>query len=159
VWNLPQGREGWVYAVGNPILWWSAALVSLAALFWVPVRWLWALRAGWAHPLRHAATMSPTAAAIAMSAVLPAATYAGFFTVHRVTFLFYMALVVPLLALPLAGALDAAWRRSVAWRTMAIVVVLAVLAAFLYYYPVASGVPIAPSRFHQIMRTVPWMSE
>lgn len=159
IWGLPDGKEGWVYAVGNPVLWWLGAAVALAALLWVPLRWLLALRAGWAHPLSHAGTLSHTQQAIAMTALLPATAYAGFFLVDRVTFLFYMTLIVPLLCLPLAGYLASLWTRGWGERAAAAVVVLAVLAGFLYYHPVAAGLPIEPERFHRIMDTVPWMRE
>jgi dolichyl-phosphate-mannose--protein O-mannosyl transferase len=159
IWGLPGGKEGWVYAVGNPILWWLGAAVALVALLWVPVRWVLALRAGWAHPLRHARTMSPTGQAIAVTALLPAFAYGGFFLVDRVTFLFYMTLIVPLLCVPLAGALDALWRRRIGGRLAVAGVAVAVLAGFLFYHPVAAGIPIMPERFHDIMGTWPWMDE
>src|SRR5205085_1298587 len=90
VWGLPGNKEGWVFAIGNPILWWVAGAVALGCLLWVPLRWLLALRAGWERPLQHLRTLSPTAQAAAVSALLPLFAYAGFFTVHRVTFIFYM---------------------------------------------------------------------
>lgn len=159
VWGLPDGKEGWVYAVGNPVLWWMGAAVVLAALLWVPLRWLMALRAGWEHPLRHAGTLSPTGQAIAVTALLPAAAYAGFFLVDRVTFLFYMTLIVPLLCVPLAGYLTSVWNRGIGERISVALAVLAILAAFVYYHPVASSTPLDPERFKQIMRTLPWMQE
>ena len=159
IWGLPEGKEGWVYAVGNPILWWIGAAVAAAALLWVPVRWVFALRAGWAHPLRHAATLSRAGQAIAVTALLPAFAYAGFFLVDRVTFLFYMTLIVPLLCVPLAGALDGLWRQGVGGKALTALVALAVLAGFVYYHPVAAGIPMMPEQFHEIMRRVQWMEE
>ena len=159
IWNLPGGKEGWVYAVGNPVLWWIGGAVALGALLWVPVRWVAALRSGQQSPLRHALAASPLGQAIAVSALLPAVAYAGFFTVNRVTFLFYMTLVIPLLCLPLAGTLEALWRRGSVARGVAIAALLACLAGFLYYYPVASSLPMLPADFHRIMHTIPWMSE
>ena len=159
IWGLPDGKEGWVYAVGNPLLWWLGALVALGAVLSVPLRWLLALRAGWAHPLRHARTLSPTRQALAMTALLPLAAYAGFFLVDRVTFLFYMTLVVPLLCLPLAGYLASVWEQGVGGKATVAVLVLAILASFVYYHPVAASIPIDPERFHRIMGTLPWMQE
>jgi dolichol-phosphate mannosyltransferase len=159
VWGLAGGKEGWVYAVGNPVLWWLGGAVALGALLRVPVRWLWGLRAGWDNPLRTAASLSPRAQAITVASLLPAITYLGFFTVDRVTFLFYMTLVVPLLALPLAGAFDALWRRGGDGKVACALLLGAILAGFLWYFPVAASQPILPDRFHEIMRAVPWMQE
>ncbi|MHB1262384.1 MAG: hypothetical protein ACYC2H_11795, partial [Thermoplasmatota archaeon] len=279
VWGLPDGKEGWVYAVGNPVLWWLGAAVALGAFLWASAflvagwrpRWLvgaalmalrglaasvlgvllllegsavafidgtggaaadlfglglaillWAACIGalayfvfknreWARissailagigvglslillftgrssqfavgglvadllmlivlmapdrvsqgrwPVLEFRSLSATSQAIAVTALLPAAAYAGFFLVDRVTFLFYMTLIVPLLCLPLAGYLASLWTRGWGERAAAAFVVLIVLAAFVYYHPVASGLPIDPERFHRIMGTVPWMSE
>jgi dolichyl-phosphate-mannose--protein O-mannosyl transferase len=159
VWGLSGGKEGWVYAVGNPVLWWLAGAVALGALLWIPVRWLWKLRSGEPNPLKSAASLSPRYQAIAIASLLPAIAYAGFFVVDRVTFLFYMTLVVPLLALPLAGALDSLWRRGWDGKAATAVLLGAVLAGFLWYFPVAASQPIQPDRFHEIMRLVPWMQE
>jgi dolichol-phosphate mannosyltransferase len=159
VWGLPEGKEGWVYAVGNPVLWWLAAAVAVGALLWVPVRWLWGLRTGQANPLASAASLSPRAQGIAMASLLPAIAYAGFFLVDRVTFLFYMTLVVPLLALPLAGVLDWLWQRGENGKIACAFLLGAVLAGFLWYIPVAAGEPISRDRFHDIMATLPWMQE
>jgi dolichol-phosphate mannosyltransferase len=160
VWGLEGGKEGWVYAVGNPLLWWFGAAVALAALLWVPTRWVIALlRTGWVNPLRHVGALTPTMQAVTISALLPVTAYAGFFLVDRVTFLFYMTLIVPLLCLPLAGALDAWWRRGVGAKVTVSAIVALVLAGFLYYHPVAASMPISPERFHDIMGTLPWMSE
>jgi dolichol-phosphate mannosyltransferase len=159
VWGLEGGKEGWVYAVGNPALWWLAGGVVLWALLRVPVRWLWGLRNGEANPLKSAASLSPRAQAIAMAALLPAITYLGFFLVDRVTFLFYMTLIVPLLALPLAGFLDWLWRRDWDGKVACALLMAAIVAGFLWYFPVAASQPITPERFHEIMRLVPWMQE
>lgn len=279
IWGLPDGKEGWVYAVGNPVLWWLGAAVALAALMWVPARlvagwrprWLlgaalmalrglaaatlaavllvegsavafidgsggdaatafglglgillWAVCVGalaflvyrrleWARvasailsgvgvalsllllfqgrssafalgglaadllllvllmapdrrsdarrPFLEFRSLSPAQQALAVAALLPAAAYAGFFLVDRVTFLFYMTLIVPLLCLPLAGYLASAWSRGPNERVTVAIAVLAVLAAFVYYHPVAASVPIDPAHFHRIMGTVPWMQE
>lgn len=158
VWGLPGDKEGWVYAVGNPALWWIAGAVALAALLYVPVRWLWALRAGWAHPIRHVGTLTPRAQAIVLTSLLAAVAYGGFFLVDRATFVFYMTLIVPLLCLPLAGALDGLWQRGAGQRVAAGAVVLAVLAGFLWYHPVAASLPVSCERYLQIMDLLPWMA-
>ncbi|MEA3137467.1 MAG: hypothetical protein QOC71_1748, partial [Thermoplasmata archaeon] len=61
--------------------------------------------------------------------------------------------------LPLAGYLASLWSRGVGERVTVAIAILAVLAGFVYYHPVAASIPIDPDEFHRIMRTIPWMEE
>lgn len=158
VWGLEGGKEGWVYAIGNPALWWIAAAVAAVALLYVPVRWLLGLRAGKDQPMAAASAVSPRAKAVAITALLPAFAYAGFFLVDRVTFLFYMTLITPLLCLPLAGVLDALWQKGIGARVAVVAVLGVVLAGFLAYFPVASAQPVTCEHYLWIMDLLPWMA-
>lgn len=157
VWSLPGGKEGWVYAIGNPALWWIAAVVILGALLTVPLRWVWALRAGWEHPVRHASTLSPRGQAIVVTALLPAFAYGGFFLVDRATFLFYMALIVPLLTIPLAGFLDDLWQRGRPQRLVVAAALAAILLGFVVYYPLAATVPMTCEQYLDVFDILPYM--
>lgn len=157
VWGFADGKEGWVYAMGNPLLWWSFSLASVGVLVAIAIRWGQTLRQGWSSPLRWFRTLPVATQATFLTAVLAVATYGAFFLVDRVTFLFYMTLVVPLACLPLAGVLDAAWRAGTLGRIAAAAVLLGVLAGALIYLPVVSGDRITPSHFHDIMGWIPWL--
>jgi putative flippase GtrA/predicted membrane-bound dolichyl-phosphate-mannose-protein mannosyltransferase len=154
VWNLPGGLEGWVYAVGNPPLWWLGAAVALAAMVGVGARWVWYRSGDEVRP-----PMDPVLETVAVVALLPAMAYAGFFLVDRATFLFYMTLVVPLLCLPLAGAMAWAWGQGRWPRVAVVAAVVLVAAGFAWYYPVASSLPITEAHHQHIMDTLPWMRE
>lgn len=157
VWGFDDRREGWVFAIGNPVLWWFAATAILGALGTAFTRWLLALRDGWIGPLAHFRGEPRILQASVIATFLPLVTYAAFFLVDRVTFLFYMTLVVPLLCLPLAGVLGDAWARGTGWRIGVVGVMLAVAAAFVWYYPVASAWRITPEWYDRIMTALPWM--
>lgn len=163
VWGLPDGKEGWVYSIGNPALWWIAAVVVVGALLAVPLRWLWRLRGSEPRTALGVTTtvkvvpMSPRAQAIILTSLLPAVAYGGFFLVDRATFLFYMALVVPLLCLPLAGALDALWRRGLPARLVVAGALAAILIGFVVYYPLVVAAPLSCEQYQDIMDLLPWM--
>lgn len=159
IWGLPGGVEGWVYAIGNPLLWWSFSAASVLTLAAAPVAWLVALVRTGVGPLAYFRTRPRDVQAAVLAAVLAVSTYGFFFLVDRVTFVFYMTLVVPLGCLALAGALHHLWQRGFAGRLAVAAVVAGVLASALYYLPVASGEPIQPEHFHDIMSKVPWMRE
>ncbi len=159
VWGFADGKEGWVYALGNPLLWAAFSLAVVGVLVAVVARWGLALRHGWSNPLRFFAGLPRDTQATAVTALLAGSSYGFFFLVERVTFLFYMTLVVPIACLPLAGVLQAAWRRGAAGRIVVAAVLVAILAAMVHYLPVVAAEPITPARFQAIMDRLPWMRE
>lgn len=96
--------------------------------------------------------------AVVAAALLFLFTYGGFFLTGRVQFLFYMPLVVPTLAVLLAGGLTWLWRRAPAAGSVAVVVVFALAAAvFAHYFPVLHGMRISEAELDRIWSLVPWM--
>lgn len=157
MWNVAgvPGLNRYIYAVGNPILWWSAAAAALVAFFAMVGR---AFNRGPGSPWRALWRSTPQDQTLFITAVLPIMCYAGFLGLTREAFLFYMTIVVPLLALSLAVALWWLWERgSAAGRTACAVIVLAVVAAFLHYYPITVAADVHETRFRTIMDAVPWM--
>ncbi len=150
------GREAFIYALGNPVVWWltSAAIVTALGM-WA----IWVL-AGIGSQGGLWASMRAVpfiVQALAVAAIVPAVGYGAFFALSRVTFLFYMTLLVPFMAIPLGGGLGWLWRRSW-WGPNIVAVTLALtLAGFLWYYPVLSAQPVGVDRYLEIMRLVPWM--
>ncbi len=159
VWGFSDGKEGWVYAVGNPILWWSFSVASVMAVVVAAAAWIKARATAAIGPFAHFAAQPRDVQATVLAAILAITSYGFFFLVDRVTFLFYMTLVVPVGCLALAGVLHLMWQRSVVDRIVVAVVVVAVLASCLYYLPVASADRITPEHFRRIMETVPWMQQ
>lgn len=159
VWGFADGKEGWVYAIGNPLLWWSFSAAVLAVVAWSPIAWMRERARTGIGPLAMLRDRPLATQALLVTALLAGSTYGFFFLVDRVTFIFYMTIVVPLGCLSLAGVLAHIWQRGVVGRIFTAIVVVAILAAALYYLPVASADRITPEHFHRIMRTVPWMRE
>lgn len=159
VWGFADGKEGWAYAIGNPLLWWSFSLAAVGAVVALVVRWGLALRRGWSNPLTYFRNLPLATQATFMTALLALSAYGFFFLVDRVTFLFYMTLVVPLACLPLAGVLNAAWQRGALGRIATATVLLVILAGMLYFLPVVSADRIAPSHFAEIMDRFPWIRQ
>lgn len=161
VWGFGDGTEGWVFAVGNPVLWWTFSAAAVLGIL-TPI-------AGWLRVrLQEGSSVGPFAwfrqqpmdfQGAVLAAVLAVSTYGFFFLPDRVTFLFYMTLVVPLGCLALAGVLHLMWQRTWADRAMVAVIVVAVLVGCLFYLPVASAERITCPHFHRIMDLVPWMDD
>ncbi len=147
------GVNRYIYGIGNPVVWWTSLLVAavgvVAGAAFLVLRWKRTPEAGgrWTVP------------PILVAALLPLLAYGGFFALARATFLFYMAIVLPFLVLPLAGTLGWLWRRGAVGRTAAAAFGLVALAAFLHYYPVLMAEPVSTGRYHDILGTVPWMRE
>ena len=131
--RVEQGNAGEIIALGNPVLWWLslAALVPLAIGAWKRDRRAWFIIAFWA------------------------VQFVPWLIVSRPVFFFYMVPVVPFLALAVAYAVRwidevrerRALRRGRPLRETAttpgavvgaVIAVLAV-AAFVYFYPVLTG--------------------
>ncbi len=159
VWGFGDGTEGWVFAVGNPILWWAASLATVLAVLVPIVAWGFAFHDDRIGPLRWFASLRRDTQAAVLAAVLAGSTYGFFFLPDRVTFLFYMTLVVPVACLSLAGVLHLLWRHGWWTRPVVAVVLVGVLAAALFYLPVASGEHIPCERYREVMDLIPWMRD
>jgi dolichol-phosphate mannosyltransferase len=148
----------YVYAVGNPVIWWGGAVAVMAVLAPYLYRTAVGLVRGDGGAIRALRDMHAWQAVI-MASLVPMTVYLVFFIPQRAMYLFYMTLLVPLLALPLAGALMVLWRRGgAASRLVVVLVVLFALAAFSHYYPVVHPVPITEEHYGLIMQdTLPWM--
>lgn len=159
VWGFGDGKEGWVYAIGNPLLWWSFSVAAVGSVVVAFATWVRARMSTPVGPLAHFASLPRDVQGTVLAAILALSTYGFFFLVDRVTFLFYMTLIVPLGCLALAGVLHLMWQRSWGDRAVAAVVIVGILAACLFYLPVASADRITPEHFQRIMRMVPWMEQ
>jgi dolichol-phosphate mannosyltransferase len=177
---------GYIYAIGNPLLWWAAATAILYTFIDMVGDAIVSWNRTGMSPLRHFGAMPRIRQAMAVAALFPITAYCAFFALQRTTFLFYMTLVVPLFAIVLAGALAYAWSRGRAGRALVVVLCAGIGAAFLWYLPLSLYIPIprdgfswtsypydldllglrlqgefrypAPG-FHTILRLVPWMRE
>lgn len=168
VWGFPDGKEGWVFAVGNPVLWWTFSAAAVLLLVGNLGGWLMARIRGARAAASGMAGVGPFAWFRAqpmdtqgafLAALLAVSTYGFFFLPDRVTFLFYMTLVVPLGCLALAGLLHLMWQRGWADRAVVALVVVGVLASCLFYLPVASAEHITCGQYDRIMDLVPWMAD
>ena len=177
---------GYIYAIGNPVLWWGAATAILYAFIDFVGDALVSWRRTGMSPLRYFGGMPRVRQAMLLAALFPVTAYSAFFLLQRTTFLFYMTLVVPFFAVMLGGALAYAWSRGWHGRLVVFVTCGLALAAFLWYLPLSLYIPIprqgfawlpqpydfellglrfqgefrypAPG-FHDILRLVPWMRE
>jgi dolichyl-phosphate-mannose--protein O-mannosyl transferase len=99
----------YIYAIGNPLLWWSACLATVAIVAAVLVRVARNLAARIPTPFQ---SLPRHTQALLMAALFPVFTFGGFAILGqgpRTLFIFYMTLVVPFFALTLAGALAHLW--------------------------------------------------
>ncbi|HUR60878.1 MAG TPA: glycosyltransferase [Candidatus Thermoplasmatota archaeon] len=150
----------YIYAIGNPFLWWAASLATLSIIGAVLYRVARDLVRRVPRPFT---SMPRSTQALLVAALFPLATFGGFVLLGqgpRTMFIFYMTPVVPFFALVLAGALAWLWHRGqVAVRAGVAVVCAVVLAGFLLYFPVSIYIEIPRSWFHFIMHFLPWMQE
>lgn len=159
-WGIgPDDKVRYIYSIGNPVMWWSAAAAVLAPLG--RPAWLLVRRGGERGDLRAWwSALGRTAHAAILASALVVGTYGSFFLLARDTFLFYMTVVVPTLAIALAGGLTHAFRSGAGWRRALLPVTLAlVLAAYLWYYPVTAGTVITQERLDAIFDLLPWMGK
>lgn len=159
MWNVAsiEGLNRYIYAVGNPVLWWAAAsaVIAIGAGYLLSVRRTQRAGAG----LWNAMAYQPAwLQRLGIAALLPALTYAGFLALSRETFMFYTTILVPLLAIPLAGLMVLMWNSGrMVGRIGVPVLLMAIVAAFLHYYPITAGIDLRAERFDHIIDTIPWM--
>lgn len=119
-------ERAFIYANGNPLLYWPMAVAAA----WVAIEW-WGRR---------------TAAAVVL--------VVGFFGLWlpwalspRGTFIYHFLPAVPLGCVALAVVAVEGWRRG-GWRRLAAAAwVLAAVAAFAFWYPLQAAVPLSPEQF------------
>jgi dolichyl-phosphate-mannose--protein O-mannosyl transferase len=124
-----------LYAGGNPLLEW----LFLPAVAWLAVRFARERRRGLAPLL------------------------IGFFgqwlpwaLVPRIAFAYHFLPAVPWGALAVGAGLAWLWRRGPRWRMVAAAYVLLVVGAFLFFYPIWSGVPLERPAFEHRLWLASW---
>lgn len=139
-----------VLALGNPILWWGGTL----ALIWLFGSLIQKL-------IRRQDAFSESIISAGF-----AATYLPWFAyLSRTTFNFYTVIIAPFIALTCAWAIRELNKRAVeaGGRARAViyggigVFVLATLLAFIFFYPVWSGLPIPRDNWRQRMWFQSWV--
>ncbi len=149
-------KVAYIYAIGNPIIWWGGALAALAPFArpaWLTVRpggkkgdlSLW-----WNDIGAHGQ-------AWIMAATLTLSTYAAFFLLQRQTFIFYMVAVIPLLALSLTGAVMQFWRRGGWWQTAPVAILAAAFWFYMLYRPIIMAEVIQRGALEDILGVLPWL--
>ncbi|MEK6986095.1 MAG: glycosyltransferase [Candidatus Thermoplasmatota archaeon] len=152
--------RSYIYAIGNPTVWWFGSLVAVGALVWFLASYAWACAARLQGPLRHFGGLPRWRQATLVTGLFPILVYGSFFALARSTFIFYMTLVVPFLALALAGVVDKLWHHPVRGARAAVVALLAaVVFCFFWFVPLALYIPIPRDYFHLLFKLVPWMNE
>lgn len=173
----------YIYAVGNPILWWAAALAIAIVLLAFVVSYLLSLARHPASPVSFFAGLPRAKQALLVTALVPLLGYLCFFLLQRTTYIFYMTLIVPFFAILLAGALAYLWSFAGRLPKAATVAVLVLVGlAFLWFFQVSIYMPIprdnsvldmlsgqgwprAPGTdihypalgFNDVMQAIPWM--
>lgn len=132
---LPPGMVAEILGIGNPAIWWMA-LLAYPLLAWDAFR-----RRTWA--------------AIAIGVML-AAQYVPWLVASRPLFLFYMTPVVPFIALALAYGADRVRAHPLLRWVPAAVAGLATV-AFLFWYPVWSGMELPEDSWRLRMWTERWI--
>ena len=129
------GRYREILALGNPLVWWTGG-VALGAL---AVRWA---RAGFDH-LRP----EPVIIAAALATYAPWLFLSGS---RNETFIWYLLPTIPFLCLGLGEV--AAWMwRTVPGRVAATAFGVAVIASFVFYFPLLTALPLSPADWRSRM--------
>ncbi len=140
VWYYVDERRresAFVFANGNPLLYWPIAV----AVAWVAIDW-WGRRS--------------TALLILLI---------GFFGQWlpwafspRGTFIYHFLPAVPLGCIALAVVLTGAWRQGGVSRIAAVSYTLAVIATFVWFYPLYTAIPVSPEQVDLRMWLASWRS-
>lgn len=125
------GRYREILAVGNPVVWWPAALALVGlAVAWARSRW---------SLLRP----EPIVLAAALATFAPWLILAG--NRHQV-FIWYLLPTVPFLCLALGLVAAWAW-RTLAGRAAGALFAGAVIGSFAFYFPLATALPLTPDNW------------
>ncbi|HEU4792909.1 MAG TPA: phospholipid carrier-dependent glycosyltransferase [Nitrolancea sp.] len=124
--NNAGGMVSNIYANGNPILFWT----FIPSLIWVTIRWWRTQR-------------------LALLILL-----IGFFgqwlpwaLSPRIAFIYHYLLVVPFGCLALAVVVGEIWGKGGSWRFVSGGIVAMVVAAFIFFFPIYSAIPLTPDQF------------
>jgi dolichyl-phosphate-mannose-protein mannosyltransferase len=128
-WGLLGGSVRGLVAVGNPLLWWGA-LVSLVALTIAAIR--------------------RRSRLLGMHVVLVACLYVPWLATDRTSYIYYMAPVVPLLAVALARGLSLLRPR------LAIAYAVATAAPTALWLPFLVSIPVPYAYYHAVMLLPAW---
>lgn len=122
--------------LGNPILWWLGLVAVLFAI-WV------------------ALFRGEFGAQFALLAVV--LHYLPFALISRATFLYHFMGALPFMIMLVALMVNRLWRAGGFWREISAVMVLAIILAAVYFYPIWTGLPIPQGAFYQRMWLSSWI--
>lgn len=160
--DLPNNMVGKQWSVGNPLLWWSGTLAAVA----VVGRVLWRffterarhfMRFDFIDHLVYYPFWFTRDLSLLVGALFLFVTYLPWFIIQRVTFNFYMMVVIPSFAIIAAGLLSENWEKGGFPRLLSILYGILAVAVFAFYYPVVSGVPISRTQYDVIRSVLPWI--
>ena len=124
--NSANGMVSNIYANGNPILFWT----FLPSVIWVTIRW-------WR-------THRPAILVLVI----------GFFgqwlpwaLSPRIAFIYHFLEAVPFGCLAFAVVVGVIWDKGGRWRYLAGGIVTAVVAAFIFFFPIYAAIPLTPHQF------------
>ncbi len=129
-------REGaFVFSNGNPVLYWP----MIVAVAWVVIDW-WGRRS----------------AALLILIIGFFGQWLPWALSPRGTFIYHFMPVVPLGCIAIALVLTGAWRRGGIPRIAAAGYVLAVVATFVWFYPLYTAIPLSPEQVDLRMWLASW---
>lgn len=160
--NYLEARPPFIYAVGNPILWWTATLALLIVPLYLLTRWIrrhlraYVTRDFFAALPQYEFHLTPRRS-LFLAALLFWGGFLPWFLLQRTTFNYYVTYNVPYFAL-FAGGLGAAWWMRGRWRRKTVFgfVVLCLL-MFVTWWPIVFGAEVSNLYFDTIWSLVPWM--
>lgn len=149
-----------VFALGNPLIWWTGCVLVLRTLLRYLRLTLGSQRTPGGSLLgaaaQNASPGGPMGAAPLVGFAFLAA-YLPFFALARGQFLYYFLVAAPFLSLALAGTTAAWWGRGTRFRLAALAILVGAWIVFRFYLPVVTGEPIPRAQFDRITGAIPWM--
>jgi dolichyl-phosphate-mannose--protein O-mannosyl transferase len=135
--NLPNGTESTIVLLGNPALWWLgfAVIVGLT-VFYVP------------KLFRKNFSLKKSLPAIFIITFF-FFQWLPYILISRVVFIYHFYVNVPFLCLGSAFLIDKYWSNKWA-KILAVAYFALVVALFVLFYPVISGVPTSPSTVNSL---------
>jgi dolichyl-phosphate-mannose-protein mannosyltransferase len=158
--DYADGDVGKMWSIGNPFVWWTAAL----AMFVVPIKILWRflrdygwhyLRADFVERLIYFPFWLRRDLMFVVTGLLFLSGYLPWFLIQRITFLFYMTFLVPAFALFAGGLLGEQWDRGGIHRLLTILYVVLAAGVFLIFFPVVSGIKVDVAHYKWVMHLLP----
>ena len=140
---LQSGKIGYIYLLGNPLVWWASSLAVIFAVMIVLARRIVPERL-------HLAT--------ALLLIMYAANWLPFAGITRPMFLYHYLLALTASVGILVIVLDTATARMEnGGRSVAISVCGAALASFLFFAPLTYGIPLTNAAFHLRLWFSSWL--